>query len=142
VNTLTNLVDLRLTPASCCCIAGSMLAGPRNLTRLDVCSYDEADCIVEPEALAGKTNMQHLSLLECNKSMDAQEYMQLLAQLQQMQQLTHLDLQETLTATLEPAPFSALTASSKLQYLCVQLCTVWHLHFSLALQTCQAWETL
>jgi hypothetical protein len=119
LNALTRLLDLRLKPSKRFCMTGSMLVGPCSLTRLEL-----TNCLIEPEALAGKTKMQHLSLVQCNKSGGAPRQMQLLEQLQYMQQLTHLDLDNTLEATLQTVPFAALTASSKLQVLGIHLCTL------------------
>jgi hypothetical protein len=52
---------------------------------------------------------------------------QLLSELQHLQQLTFLDLQNSMRAAIGNPPaaaFSALTASSKLQYLSISACTL------------------
>jgi hypothetical protein len=77
--------------------------------------------VFEPDALAGKTQLQHLVVLACRIAGGSAGHMQLLAHLQIMQQLTHLDMGRTSLLGPEPSPtaqaYSALTDSSQLQYL-------------------------
>jgi hypothetical protein len=93
------------------------------------------DCIdlswCEPGALASKTNMQHLELDWFRISPHSSEgLVELLSHMQLMQQLTHLSLQGTLRADQQPLSaqmteaLSALTASSKLQYLDISNCAL------------------
>jgi hypothetical protein len=77
------------------------------LTRLDLA----AGFRLEPAALAGKTQLQHLEMFDCSPR-DAAELAQLLSHLQQLQQLTHLDLTMTLRHDIEgnyPPPPQRLT---------------------------------
>ena len=96
---LTCLQDLRL---DCCCtftIDSSMLSGSQQLTRLELRAVDltlnEVCCIVQPAVLAGKTRLRHLNLMNCavaSGGSAATKVAEMLAQLQQVQQLTFLSL--------------------------------------------------
>jgi hypothetical protein len=119
---LTRLIDLRLG----CCMAlnsaratASMLSGSQHLTRLDVSG------LIEPGLLVGKTQLQHLGLPSLSISGGAAGEAQLLSYLQQ---LTHIDLSDSLReathSNLPAAAYSALTASSKLQYLGIRGCVL------------------
>jgi hypothetical protein len=143
---LTRLVDLRLNNMgprggeNQSLVSDSMLSGMQHLTRLEL-------CVVRLEAgpLAGKTNLQHLLVNpSCFVGGDVAGTAQLLSHLQHMQQLTHLALIGVLQAYemeygnpaddgsdsyqehVDPpaAAYAALTASSKLQYLDIRLCSL------------------
>mgnify|MGYP001807140883 CR=1 FL=1 len=77
--------------------------------------------------LADKTELQHLRLGVRNLPGGAASAAQLLSELQHLQQLTFLDLQNSMRAAIGNPPasaFSALTASSRLQYLSISTCTL------------------
>jgi hypothetical protein len=129
---LTRLVDLRLSVSADSSVeemgsrvTASMLACMHNLTCLQLSTGVE----VEPGALAGKTNLRHLDLHHCRlpgrrrcSAAWAVGASQLLSHLQQLQQLTHLNVTGTLRgAEADPpaAAYSALTASSTLQHLTI-----------------------
>jgi hypothetical protein len=115
------LADLRLI-CSRCSVTSSMLCGACHLTRLEL-----GGGAFDSGALAGKTKLQHLELDWCWLSGGAAVVAALLSQMQHLQQLTHLDLYYTLRsqhATTPAAAYSALTASSKLQYLRLCECTL------------------
>jgi hypothetical protein len=87
-----------------------------NLTHLQLSSVVE----VEPGALAGKAQLQHLELCRCDIPGGTAGVSEFLSHLQQLQQLTHLTVSRTLQdrkAVPPAAAYSALTASSKLQHL-------------------------
>lgn len=112
---LTRLVDLRFDSEGHECMPADALAGVCCLTRLELSGLGNIDARV----LAGKTLLQHLNL----PFLIAQTA-ELLSQLQHMQQLTHLDVRDCPEGWEEEeggiplaTAFSALTASSKLQYL-------------------------
>ena len=121
---LTRLADLRLAPViapdSLVAVDGSMLSGMQHLTRLEVGSRAELD----PGALAGKTRLQHLKLSCSIADAATTGLTQLLSELQQLQQLTHLVLTREVFQEGDPpaASISALTASSKLQQLILRGC--------------------
>jgi hypothetical protein len=115
---LTRLVGLELDLASYspCCLDTDMLSGAVQLTRL------QAYRGFEPQVLAGKTQLQHLTLMECDESRAGAA--QLLSGLQHLTQLTYLDLSsycrwraDTGGPILPPAAYAGLTASSRLQHL-------------------------
>jgi hypothetical protein len=86
-------------------------------------------CDVEPGALAGsgKTRLQHLGLKYCRILGGAAGLAQLLSYLQHLQQLTHLILDSLYAGSDDTPPasgFSALTASSKLEFLSCGNCTM------------------
>jgi hypothetical protein len=117
LSTLTRLRDLRVEDVGdSTTITASMLSNMHDLTRLELCR----DAHMESSALAGKTRLQHLYLYLYHK--DAGEVEQLLSHLQHLQQLTHLHMEHNMSVVKDEAPlpaaaYSALTASSKLQYL-------------------------
>ena len=120
LSALTNLQDLRLCPqrdGNKYSLTASMISGLPCLTRLELSRLAS----FEPAALAGKTLLHHLQLSCCRLSSSSEGTVQLLSQLQNLQQLTYLDL-GWLTCDIERgnppvAAFSALTASSKLRHL-------------------------
>jgi hypothetical protein len=139
---LTRLVELRLdalqldtmVPVGPDSEVGGTIATPCRITASQLASTN-LKCLVfsggvevEPEALAGKTQLQHLDLdLNYTVLGAAAEVAQLLSHIQQLQELTHLRLPH-LRADGEGAPpaaaYSALTASSKLQHLDITDCRV------------------
>jgi hypothetical protein len=128
---LTRLVDVRIKVENAApgyiSIMASMLSSAHRLTRLDLAEY----MTVEAAVLAGKTRLQHLQIVKCTV-VDAagnDAVAQLLSHLQQLQQLTHLNLSGTLWDGVEednpPASgYAALTASSKLQHLDISECAL------------------
>jgi hypothetical protein len=121
---LTRLADLRLGFSASdegvtTSMPASMLSGMHQLRCLSV-----GNAVFEPGALAGKTKLQHLALTSCRLSSGAAAgAAALLSHLQHMQQLTHLNLHNTLYGHHIPATaFLALTASSKLQHLNIGWC--------------------
>jgi hypothetical protein len=130
---LTRLVDLRLgalVPGDGT-VPASMLSETQHLTRLELSGFEQ----MEPGVLAGRTQLQHLVMTACFLRDGPAEEAQLLSHLQHMQQLTYLDLENSLNA--EPAgseeeehlgppaaAYSALTASSKLQFLDISSCSL------------------
>ena len=120
---LTALQDLRLKLSNDCTIDGSVLAGAQHLTCLQLHGCD-ADVVIHPGVLAGKTQLQHLAVGYIIDGGSA-GVTELLSHLQHMQQLTYLSLNCTLEATAPAAAdYSALTASSNLRLLDVRDCTV------------------
>jgi hypothetical protein len=119
---LTRLADLQLSPVNSmppgCVLTADMLSGAVSLTRLGL------TCVkFEPRALAGKTQLQHLTLQSCRLGTWA-ELAQLLSELQNLTQLTHLDLGALRggwggqdVPYPPPAAYASLTASSQLQHL-------------------------
>ena len=137
---LTRLRDLRLQPEQLengdePQVTASMFSGMQHLTR--VVFWKVA---FEPGILAGKSMLQHLAAWDCSvigvaATFDAPPdstpgITQLLSHLQQLTQLTYLDLSHTLgppSIGLQcPMPsvaaYSSLTASSKLQHLAAAPC--------------------
>jgi hypothetical protein len=89
---LTRLVDLRLDNrgkgGDRPLVTESMLSGMQHLTRLELCQV-----VLEPDALATKPQLQHLQLITSYTDGAATAgIVQLLWRLQDLQQLTHLDL--------------------------------------------------
>jgi hypothetical protein len=114
---LTCLVDLRLSDLLEFGDADNfaeVMSGMHCLTRLDLNTIKAA-----PGVLANKTQLQHLSLLCFART--GVELWQLLSDLQQLQQLTHLSINVPREGNDRGDPpaaaFSALTASSKLHHL-------------------------
>lgn len=105
-------------------ITSSMLSGMQCLTRLEL--SDEVE--LEPGALSGTTQLQHLCLKECVTAGGAAGVAQLLLRMQPLQQLTHLSMSGSLLAVEGSKPpaeaYAALTASSKLQHLDISRCTL------------------
>jgi hypothetical protein len=119
---LTRLQDLRLCTDDGG-ITASMLSGTHHLARLWILGCLHHIPSLEPGALAGKTQLQHLQLVYCTVSGGAAGAAQLLSHLQSLQQLRHLDLGYSKWEGSPPAAaFSALTASSKLQHLDIRRC--------------------
>jgi hypothetical protein len=130
---LTALQDLRLSSVQPHAVQASVLSGLLLLTRLEVMSpraitedsYDPST--FEPGVLDGKTQLQHLKLSDWSIAGGSAGISQLLCYLQQLKQLTCLDLEGGLygEGPFPPAAaYSALTASSKLQRLCLVYITV------------------
>jgi hypothetical protein len=92
---LTRLVDVRLRPSEQhprqphdYSITASMLSGLLLLTHLEL----TGEVVLHPRALAGCTRLQHLDLSRCKLADGAAAETGLLSQLQDLQQLTYLDL--------------------------------------------------
>jgi hypothetical protein len=118
---LTRLQDLRLERLGDHAIYTSM-SGLQHLTRFRVLGSPERPytSVFEPGALADMTQLQHLEVVSYRITGGSHGMRQLLSNLEPLQQLTHLDLKSTLhSLEVEPPAraYSALTASSKLQYL-------------------------
>jgi hypothetical protein len=101
------------------------LTSSHHLTHLELPSKTT----VEPGVLADKTRLQQLRLPCCRLPGGAAGVAQLMFELQQLQQLTHLHLAggwRAVNPTSEGSPpaaaFSAMTASSKLQLLDISEC--------------------
>jgi hypothetical protein len=144
---LTRLVDLRvncyngkLSEAEL--VTASMLSSMQRLTRLELCGIENRWISlwmeIEPGALAGKAQLQHIALHRWIPCGGKSGVTQLLHQLAHMQQLTYLSLVDSLPAYRDlPATaavaFEALTTSSKLQYLNISSCELpagaWQLVF-------------
>lgn len=99
----------------------------QSLTRLQVKGGSKSSTVLEADALAGMTQMQHLKMLNCRIAGAAVGAAQLLSNLQPLQQLTYLDLSRSLFS-LGPYPAAAadsvLTASSNLRQLDIAGCTL------------------
>ena len=124
---LTRLADFRLvggyTTYNHLVLAG-MLSGSHGLTRLS-CAW----ACIEPDVLAGHTRLQRLQLQHCVLHSDHPSrvrVVQLLGHVQELTQLTHLQLQGTLISVEPPAAlaYSALTASSRLAVLDISCCVL------------------
>lgn len=117
LQSLTRLVDLRLSLEGPTTIGSSVLSGMKHLTRLHLGRYVE----VKGGALDALTQLLHLQLGLLGWSSQAEGVAQLLPQLGHLQQLTHLQYSRGMIMEGHPpallAAFSALTASSKLQHL-------------------------
>jgi hypothetical protein len=106
-------------------ISASRLSGTQQLTRLEILQG-----VLDPAALACHTQLQHLKLSNGYWDQEPAWVGQLLSQLQHLQQLTHFDFEDAWESTSVreysplPAAYSALTASSKLQYLNLSCCTL------------------
>ena len=118
---LTHLVDLRVGGNPNHHFTADMLSGLCSLTRLSL-----TDTSLDPAALAGKTQLQHLQLFLCNVPGGAAGIAQLLWRLQDLTKLTYLSLKRSLCdvdrGNPPAASFSALTASSNLQHLDISWC--------------------
>jgi hypothetical protein len=88
---LTRLVELRVGGSTKHRFTADMLSGLCSLTRLAL-----TDTCLDPAALAHKTQLQHLELPSCFIHGGAAGVAQLLSQLCDMTQLTHLDLGDCL----------------------------------------------
>jgi hypothetical protein len=141
---LTRLADLRLAhlwladlyPFHEQRVTAGMLSGMCHLTRMAL----DAGCF-EPAALAGIAQLRNLKLVACTAGWcprwcpqrlrtpsNASGLAELLSQLQHLQQLSHLDLRNTIrdyeSCFSLAAAYAALTASSKLQHLSISQCTL------------------
>jgi Leucine-rich repeat (LRR) protein len=121
---LTNLQELYLNECDEISISASMLGSLHQLTRLQLSGGGHRggkSVLFEPNSLAGKTRLRHLdTCIYCSIPSGPAGVQQLLHHLQQLQQLTFLGLAGTLQATVPPAAYAALTASSKLPHLDVR----------------------
>jgi hypothetical protein len=121
---LTDLRDLRL---SLCAhtIPASALSGLQLVTQLKLQGV-LGSSVFEPGALAGKTQLQHLEILSYIIAGGSAGVAELLSNLQDKQQLTHLNLSRSLQeADIAPlTAYSGLTCSSKLQHLDISSCTL------------------
>jgi hypothetical protein len=119
---LTRLADLRIKSGDGEGITAEILSSLCNLTRL------ELPCETVPAMLAGKSRLQHVYIRYYSTEGSAAGAAALLSQLQQLKQLTHLDLHGRLAGfqggNPPAAAFSAITASSKLQCLDMTACTL------------------
>jgi hypothetical protein len=124
---LTRLQDLRLVRLCVDTIQASMLSGLHHLTRLHVGEGIGSTSVFEPDALAGKTQLQHLEVVRYCIAGGSAGVAQLLSHLHPLQHLTYLDLKKSLRRH-DPSPpataYSALTASSKLRHLGISFCTL------------------
>ena len=123
---LTCLQDLRLDLLSAVNVTASTLSGAQQLTRLQLRGSEDARrcCRFEGAVLAGRTLLLHFALQECVVQGGAAGVTELLSHLQDVRQLTHLDLGYSLQAIAPTAAYSALTASSKLQHLDISECVL------------------
>jgi hypothetical protein len=127
---VSHLQDLRLALRGRCCFVDNMVSGLQRLTRLEI--HGTAGTFgLKPDILLGQTQLQHLALRHLRVDFAGAGVHQLLLHLQEMQQLTYLDFRArplhryfTLQASAPAAAYSALTASSKLQYLDISGCKV------------------
>jgi hypothetical protein len=111
-----------------------MLSNPQQLTRLDLSAMDGHVCVLEAGVLLGKTRLQRLQLANYRMSDGAAGVAQLLLQLQHLQQLTVLRMEQQQDVPWQgqqPQPdfapaaaYSALTASSNLQHLKINIETL------------------
>jgi hypothetical protein len=111
---LTRLLELRLCGVNANALQASMLSGMQGLRVLKLHMLHSFELGV----LASKPCVQHLELVDCWVPTSAVG--QLLSYLPSLQMLTHLELKDN-NLSEDPSPpaaaYSALTASSKLQYL-------------------------
>jgi hypothetical protein len=94
---LTRLVELDLTGFSNLSVTADALSGICNLTCLKLAGLETG---VEPGALAGRTRLQHLDLSSCSIVGGAPGVAELLSQLLQMQELTHLTVGRSMGAVV------------------------------------------
>ena len=127
---LTNLQELYLDGKALPIVKAGMLSGLQQLVAFGLHgdnSMSSGDAVLEPDALAGMTNLQSLGVLYCKTAGGSAAVTQLMSHLQHMQQLTWLDLRGGLhdDATIAPAAaYSAVTANSKLRLLYLSDCTL------------------
>ena len=122
---LTSLQDLRLHCQKTYCVLARVVSDLQQLTHLKVQGEKgyTTSAVFEASALAGKTQLQHLELVQCTiipiKVGRSPGSAELLSHLEHVQQLTFLSLSNSLCTSLGPpiTAYSALTASSKLQHL-------------------------
>jgi hypothetical protein len=128
---LTSLVDFRFVGNNRHLVLAGMLSGSRGLTRLSCTAIS-----IDPGVFSGHTRLQHLQLQRCvlyPENLGAAllaGVAQLFCHLQELTELTHLDLQGTVmwnqptaaSSAQQLSAFSALVASSKLQHLDMSTC--------------------
>ena len=131
---LTHLQDLRLNGSAYngdVSLKASMLSGLQQLTRLELQNfhnYTEGTGL-DPEVIAGKTQLEHLKVVKCRITGGSAGVAQLLSHLQPLQQLTYLHVGDGFfirQASPPSAAYSALTGSSKLQHLDISGCLLPH----------------
>jgi hypothetical protein len=131
---LTHLQDLRLNGSAYngdVSLKASMLSGLQRLTRLKLQNfhnYTEGTGL-DPEVIAGKTQLEHLKVVKCRITGGSAGVAQLLSHLQPLQQLTYLHVGDGFfirQASPPSAAYSALTGSSKLQHLDISSCLLPH----------------
>jgi hypothetical protein len=122
---LTSLQHVQLMLSNEHSVPASMLTGSRQLTRLGLVGV-VGECgqrpEFEPDVLTCQTHLQHFALVDYIIADWSAGVSQLLSHLQQLQQLTYLDLSRSLLYTAPADAYSALTASSKLQTLDLPEC--------------------
>jgi hypothetical protein len=121
---LTRLQHLQLCTYDQHTVQASSLSGLQSLTCLKLHGVVYPS-VIEPGALAGLTQLQHMELLRYSIAGGAAGVAQLLLQLEPLQQLTHLALLYTHSSQEQHPPaacFSAVTASSTLHDLDVGCC--------------------
>jgi hypothetical protein len=125
---LTRLQELRLhLPCdwqSHHTVTASTLSGLQQLTHIELKAPASHTCELEPGALAVKTQLHHLELVQLRIAGGSAGVLLLMSHLQQMQQLTFLSLRDSLESTAPAATYSALTVSSKLQHVDVSRCVL------------------
>lgn len=122
---LTNLEALCLDPADLERISAEMLGPLSRLTCLRILNSVDIGGYLEPSALAGKARLRHLQARRLFYAWDfggAAETCTraFLADLQQLQELTHLDLHGALRFNIGTTPaacYSTITASTNLEHL-------------------------
>jgi hypothetical protein len=128
---LTCLKELRLRDLKGDTTEDILLSGIPYLTCLMMAGGSSqwpfrGECVIlEPDVLAGKTQLQRLELLDCRMNGGLVGTARLMLNLQYLGQLTYLSLHNCVSRrepSLAAAAFSALTASSKLQHLGVKWC--------------------
>ena len=136
MHVLTRLQDLRLDLWGAVSVSASTLSGARQLTRLQLRGSMNAGmcCAFWAAVLAGRTQLRHLALQQCDLQGGTTGVTELLSHLQQLQQLTYLNLRSSLENLAPMGCYSALTASSQLQHLDISECVlpagVWQHVFS------------
>ena len=129
LSSLTSLHELHIQCDCAHTIKASNLAGMHILTCLKFGEYLGSGCSCEPGILACKSQLGHVEMPNTNLiggsvGTTASEF---LSHLQGMQQLTYLDIRNSLD-TSEPHPpaaaYSVITASSKLQHLDIRYSTL------------------
>jgi hypothetical protein len=109
---LTRLQDLRLQCCSAINIDSSELSSVKHLTRFELCEEIQAPeeagmCTAfDPGFLADRTVLQHLRVEACSIARGAAGVTELMSHLQQLQQLTYLNLECSLEATAPAAAYS------------------------------------
>lgn len=93
---LTNLQDLQLGYGAARCVQTSMLSGMSSLTCLQVKGLWGSSVLFEPGALVGKTQLRQLKIRGCSIAGGSAGVEQLLFNIQQLKQLTYLNLKWSL----------------------------------------------